>query len=142
MLTKQTWANDCYLSNHVTAKMELKTNAISEQRKIKTRLDTGQSSRGWLGRSSNAKTAWNSKMLPTNLPTNTAGCRVACPRLKTDWHQMKVFSKSFLTTQIFNMFLLVSMAQSAFQKCVFFFLIRVVEICGGGNNSKIFLCHK
>ena len=31
----------------------------------KTRLDTRQSSRGWLGRSGNAKIARNSEMLPT-----------------------------------------------------------------------------
>ena len=55
-----------------------------------TRPNTRQSSRGWLGRSSNAKTAQNSKMWRTDgrtdrhtdLPTDTARCRVACPRLK------------------------------------------------------------
>ena len=49
----------------------------------KTRPDTRQSSRGWLGRSSNAKTAQNSKMWRTDRPTDMARCRVACPRLKT-----------------------------------------------------------
>ena len=49
----------------------------------KTRPDTRQSSRGWLGRSNNAKNARNLKMLPTDLPTDTERCRVACPRLKT-----------------------------------------------------------
>ena len=43
-----------------------------------TRPDTRQSSRGWLGRSSNAKTAQNLKMWrtdrQTNLPTDTARC--------------------------------------------------------------------
>ena len=52
-----------------------------------TRPETQQYSLGWLGRSSNSKTTWNSKMwrtdLPTNLPTNPARCRVACPWLKT-----------------------------------------------------------
>ena len=54
----------------------------------KIRPDTRQSSRGWLGRSSNSKTAWNSKMWRTNGPTDgpTDGLTrqgvVACPRLK------------------------------------------------------------
>ena len=62
--------------------------AWQEWRKI--RPDTRQSSDGQLGRSSYAKNARNSKMWwtdgrtdgPTYLPTNTARCRVACPRLK------------------------------------------------------------
>ena len=48
----------------------------------KTGPDTMQSSCGWLGRSSNAKTAWNSKKFVTYQPTDTAWCTVACPRLK------------------------------------------------------------
>ena len=51
-----------------------------------TRLDTQQSSRGWLGSGSNAKTAQNSKIWWTDRRTDllvyTARCRVACPRLK------------------------------------------------------------
>ena len=57
-----------------------------------TRPDTWQSSHGWMGRSSYAKTARNSKRLCdrwtnglTDQPTDTARCRVACPRLKTKW---------------------------------------------------------
>ena len=54
--------------------------------KAKARPGTRQSSRGWLGRSSLAKTSWNSKTLrterPTFRPTNTAKCRLACSRLK------------------------------------------------------------
>ena len=67
-------------------------NEIKWKRKSETRPDTRQSSRGRLGRSSNAKTALNSKKVtlptdlptyrPTDLPTDTAMCRVACPRLK------------------------------------------------------------
>ena len=53
---------------------------------MKTRPDTRQYSRGRLGRGCNAKTARNSKIfrtdLPTYRPTNMARCRVACPRLK------------------------------------------------------------
>ena len=53
---------------------------------MQTRPNTRQSSRGRLGRSSNAKIARNSEMLPTyrrtDGPTDTARCRVACPRLK------------------------------------------------------------
>ena len=57
---------------------------------MRTRPDTRQDSRGGLGRSSNEKTARNSKMWridgptdgPTDLPTDTARRRVACPRLK------------------------------------------------------------
>ena len=53
---------------------------------ILTRPDTRQSSRGRLGRSGNAKTARRSTKFvtyrPTNRPTNTTRCRVACPRLK------------------------------------------------------------
>ena len=39
---------------------------------------------GQLGKSSNAKIERNSEMLPTDGPTNTARCRVVCPRLKID----------------------------------------------------------
>ena len=39
----------------------------------KTRPDTRQDSRGWLGRSSNAKTARNSKMLRTDGRTDRHG---------------------------------------------------------------------
>ena len=55
--------------------------------KWKTRPDTRQSSRGRLGRSSNAKTARNFRNIslrPTDVPTNTVRCRVACPRLKIE----------------------------------------------------------
>ena len=52
-----------------------------------TRPDTRQDSRGRLGRGRNEKTARNSKIFwtyrRTDLPTDTARCRVACPRLKT-----------------------------------------------------------
>ena len=52
-----------------------------------TRPDTRQSSRGWLGRSNNAKTARNSKMWHTDVPMyrpiRQGG--VACPRLKTSY---------------------------------------------------------
>ena len=55
----------------------------------KTRPDTRQSSCGRLSRSSNAKTARNSKMWPTDRPTDlltdTAGWRVACPQRKKWW---------------------------------------------------------
>ena len=49
-----------------------------------TRLDTRQVSRGRLGRSGNAKTARNSTKFVTDLPTDTARCRVACPQLKNN----------------------------------------------------------
>ena len=68
--------------------------------KKKTRPDTRQSSRGRLGRSSNAKTARNSKMLrtdrPTDLPTDMARCRVACPRLKIRgrWRTRKTWERN------------------------------------------------
>ena len=55
-----------------------------------TRPDTRQSSRGRLGRSSNAKKRWQFKNVTDGLTdgfmdgrTDTARCRVACPRLKT-----------------------------------------------------------
>ena len=48
----------------------------------KTWLDTRQSSRGRLGRSSNAKTARNFRNICDGL-TDTVRRRVACPRLKT-----------------------------------------------------------
>ena len=51
--------------------------------RIQTRLDTRQCSHGRLGRSSSAKTAWNSETWPTFRPTDTASSRVACPRLKS-----------------------------------------------------------
>ena len=47
-----------------------------------TRPNTRQSSHGWFGRSGNVKTARNSEKFVTYLPTDTARCRVACPRLK------------------------------------------------------------
>ena len=47
-----------------------------------TRPNTQQSSHGWFGRSGNVKTARNSEKFVTYLPTDTARCRVACPRLK------------------------------------------------------------
>ena len=46
----------------------------------KTRPDTRQSSRGRLGRSSNAKTVHNYRI--SDRPTDTSRCRVACQRLK------------------------------------------------------------
>ena len=64
-----------------------------------TRPDKRQSSSGLLGRSSNAKTDSNSKRLrtdePTVGPTDTARCRVACPRLK----RMSEFVKSWTICQ-------------------------------------------
>ena len=48
----------------------------------KTRPDTRHQRRGRLGRGNNANDARNSEMLRTNGPIDTAGCRVACPRLK------------------------------------------------------------
>ena len=68
--------------------------AFHVERYIVKRPDTRQSSHGRLGRSSNAKISLNSKMLwtdrwtyiptegPTDGLTNTAKCRVACPRVK------------------------------------------------------------
>ena len=53
-----------------------------------TRPDTRQYSRGPLGRSHNAKTARNLTIFwtyrRTDLPTDTASSRVACPRLKIE----------------------------------------------------------
>ena len=43
--------------------LDLPTLVTASWRRNKTRPDTRQSSRGWLGRSSNAKIAWYSKML-------------------------------------------------------------------------------
>ena len=52
----------------------------------RTRPDTRQDSRGRLGNGRDAKIARNSKIFVTyrhtDLPTDTARCRVACPRLK------------------------------------------------------------
>ena len=42
-------------------------------KQVKTRPDTRQSSRGWLGRSSSAKTRRNSEMLRTDGPTDRHG---------------------------------------------------------------------
>ena len=51
-----------------------------------TRPATRQNIRGRMGRGSNTKTASNQKIFQTdgrtNGPTDTARCRVACPRLK------------------------------------------------------------
>ena len=47
-----------------------------------TRPDTQQDSRRRLGRGRNAKTARNSEIFVTDIPTDMARCRVACPRLK------------------------------------------------------------
>ena len=58
---------------------------LTSKKEKKTRPDTRQSSRGRLGRSSNAKTRLEFKNvmdLPTNLPTDTARFIVAWPRLK------------------------------------------------------------
>ena len=53
---------------------------------LQTRPDTLHQRRGQLGRGSIAKTARNSEMLltdePADGPSDTARCRVACPRLK------------------------------------------------------------
>ena len=62
---------------------ERKKERQKRRKKKKTRPDTRQFRRGRFGRSSNVKTARNSKMLRTDGPTDTARCRVACPRLKT-----------------------------------------------------------
>ena len=69
-----------------------------------TRSDTQQDSRGRLGRSSNVRTARNSKMWRTDrhidLPTNTARCRVACPRLKSSSLFVKQI-QTFLSRRFF-----------------------------------------
>ena len=64
--------------------------AFANARLLKTRPDTRQSSRGRLDRSGNAKNNSEFKNVtdgrtdrPTYRPTDTARCRVACPRLKT-----------------------------------------------------------
>ena len=56
--------------------LDLPTLVTASWRRNKTRPDTRQSSRGWLGRSSDAKTTRNSKMGRTDGPTD----------LPTDWH--------------------------------------------------------
>ena len=62
------------------AKDKLKETHLKKQGQIHGNPVEG----GWaLGRSCNAKTARNSKRLRTEGRTNTARCRVACPRLKT-----------------------------------------------------------
>ena len=48
-------------------------NERKKMKEIKTRPDTWHSSRGRLGRSSNAKTAWNSKTLRRDRPTGRHG---------------------------------------------------------------------
>ena len=64
----------CYQTNAFQKKKQNQVTSYA------TRPDTRQSSRGRLGRSSNAKTARNSKC---DRPTSdTASSRVACPRLK------------------------------------------------------------
>ena len=50
-------------------KLDLPTLVTASWRRNKTRPDTRQSSRGWLGRSGNAKTARNSTKFVTDVPT-------------------------------------------------------------------------
>ena len=73
----------------------------------KTRPDTRQDSRGRLGRGRNAKTARNSEIFVTYFRTDTARCRVACPRLKIPWHNWRVehhslFTPSFIVDSFFG----------------------------------------
>ena len=70
---------------------------IPELRKKKTRPDTRQSSRGRLSRSWNAKTACKFRNVLDGL-TDTASCRVACPRLKTNKQLFATFTFKFWLT--------------------------------------------
>ena len=74
------------------------------KKKEKTRPDTRQSSCGRFGRSSHAKTARNQKMLPTDGATETARCRITCPRL--GFHAWRIWGMSWTyETNIFHVYL-------------------------------------
>ena len=109
------WLTSCFMNERSTLNcVPLKKKKLCAygdmSNAVETRLDTQQSSRGWLGRSSNAKkiVCLRPKMSDrwTDGLIDTAMCRVACPRLEKSL--LITRRKSYVTSEfLFPFFLFV-----------------------------------